>query len=151
MIWYSYMQKLTHTANNSIVKVKYVYRQAFFSIIFMLFILNSVKKVLLNAKGPINVKWQTIEKLSGSFFCYINALHFMKKILLYKIMKELKLIILFCMLSSVNLSLNKQLRQHRADPALASIPAPNLYCSPRQTDYSSPVRVNSTASLVVTT
>ena len=43
------MQKFTHTANNSIVKVKYVYRQTFVSLLFMLFILKSVEKVLLNA------------------------------------------------------------------------------------------------------
>ena len=43
------MQKFTHTANNSIVKVKYVYRQIFLSRSFMLFIFKSVEKVLLNA------------------------------------------------------------------------------------------------------
>ena len=50
------MQKFTHTANNSIVELKCVYRQTFFSILFMLFFLNSVEKVLLNTKKTTNVK-----------------------------------------------------------------------------------------------
>ena len=45
------------------------------------------------------------------------------------------------MLYSVDMSLNQQsvqLRtsQSRADPAPATIPTPNLYCSPRQTNKS---------------
>ena len=44
------MQNFTHTADISIVKVKYVHRQTIFSVLFMLFILNSVKKILLNAE-----------------------------------------------------------------------------------------------------
>ena len=49
MIWYTYMNNLTHTADNLFVRVKYVYRPKILSILFMLLVLKSVKKVLMNS------------------------------------------------------------------------------------------------------
>ena len=50
------MQNVTHTADNSIVKVNNVYRQTFFLISFMLFILKNFEKEPLNAYEPTDVK-----------------------------------------------------------------------------------------------
>ena len=54
------MQKFTHTSDNSVVKVMFVYRQTFFFILLLLIILNSVEKKLLNGLESTDIKSQAI-------------------------------------------------------------------------------------------
>ena len=40
------MKKLVHTADNSTIKIKYIYSQAIFFVLFVIFILKSVEKCI---------------------------------------------------------------------------------------------------------
>ena len=86
MILHTYMQKFTHTADDSIVKVMLAYRQTFFSLLSLLFILKSVDKIFRMHKNSqcksFNVfmeQNESTEKLYQLHFFTLNALHIMKK------------------------------------------------------------------------
>ena len=98
------MQTFIHRADNSDFKIEYVYRQT--PLFFLLYILNC-RKGDFYAYEQTNVvygnklsKPKTINRIVASFnfYCYLNALHFMKKHLLYKFLEDYKLMSVACML-----------------------------------------------------
>ena len=126
------MQKFTHTAYTSIVKVRYVYRQTFCSIVFMIFIFKTAEKCFwMHENRLMKIGKQTHQNklniwkvVSSIFYSYINALHFMKKKFYYKNLKQQKIIFfsLVCFVQSIHCWISSAFScaQHRADPAPAT-------------------------------
>ena len=83
MILHTYMQKFTHTADDSIVKVMLAYRQTFFSLLSLLFILKSVKKALRMHKNSqcksVNIFMKQIETTEKLYIFFIQYFSYHEK------------------------------------------------------------------------